>query len=130
MEEWIPFYCHKEVEGCYCRVGFPDDKQCPDCKDIRTKLDRYNMCVCPPKEKNLMDDELTKRLVNVVSCKPDILDGAMCLRGTKFPLYQLFAELAESDYIAKIAEDFDLDESQVREYLHTVSSMMYRKKGV
>jgi hypothetical protein len=40
-------YCRKGVPGCFCRVGWPYELQCPDCRD--TKLaDKYSFCGCPP----------------------------------------------------------------------------------
>jgi hypothetical protein len=49
--DWKPEYCQKGVEDCYCKVGFPYEKMCPDCRDNRQPQDIYSRCVCPPDEK-------------------------------------------------------------------------------
>jgi len=49
-------YCHKNIAGCYCAVGRPEDEICPDCKDLREPDDehaKYCYCICPPNEKIL-----------------------------------------------------------------------------
>lgn len=43
--------CKKDVEGCYCLVGFPYEEMCPECRDTRNENDIYSRCVCGP-EKN------------------------------------------------------------------------------
>jgi hypothetical protein len=43
--------CCKEVSGCYCKMGWPYDKQCSDCRDDwpeGTFRDSY--CICKPAE--------------------------------------------------------------------------------
>lgn len=42
--------CKKGIEGCFCKVGWPYEKQCPDCRDTRQKGDNDSYCVCPPPE--------------------------------------------------------------------------------
>jgi len=44
---WKPSYCRKEVEGCYCAVGWPYELQCPKCRDSE-HADPYSYCACPP----------------------------------------------------------------------------------
>ena len=41
-------YCHKGVIGCFCKVGWPIEYQCPDCRGDNDNRNSY--CVCPPKE--------------------------------------------------------------------------------
>ena len=38
--------CRKGVPGCMCKINWPPDKQCPDCREDQPR-DSY--CVCPPK---------------------------------------------------------------------------------
>ena len=44
-------YCNDGVPGCYCKVGFPYEEQCVDCRDTRDKGDDESRCVCGPKDK-------------------------------------------------------------------------------
>lgn len=42
-------YCRKGCPKCFCAVGWPLERQCPDCRG--TKLtDEYSYCGCPPRE--------------------------------------------------------------------------------
>ena len=45
-------YCLKGCPGCFCRVGWPYEKMCPDCRDNREEWDDTSFCVCPPPEIN------------------------------------------------------------------------------
>jgi hypothetical protein len=40
-------YCRKGEAGCFCAVGWPYERQCPDCRD-GAGADKYSYCVCPP----------------------------------------------------------------------------------
>lgn len=40
-------YCRKGIPGCLCKVGWPSELQCLDCREGR---DRDSFCVCPPKD--------------------------------------------------------------------------------
>jgi len=44
-------YCRKGVQGCFCKVGWPRERQCPDCREETDTRDSY--CICPPKELSL-----------------------------------------------------------------------------
>lgn len=33
--------------NCYCEIGFPYEKMCPECRDGRDERDVYSYCVCP-----------------------------------------------------------------------------------
>jgi hypothetical protein len=39
-------YCRKEVPGCFCKVGWSEERRCPECGGA---WDSY--CVCPPVER-------------------------------------------------------------------------------
>lgn len=40
--------CRIELEyGCYCAVGWPYEKQCVECKDVKNRIDQL-FCVCVP----------------------------------------------------------------------------------
>jgi hypothetical protein len=52
--------CRKGYPDCYCAVGWPYDKQCPDCRDTWPEGSfRDSYCVCPPPD--WMDDLLPKK---------------------------------------------------------------------
>lgn len=40
-------YCRHGVSGCFCKVGWPYEMMCPDCRDNRDG-DNSCRCVCPP----------------------------------------------------------------------------------
>lgn len=45
-------YCHKGVPGCFCRAGWPYERQCPNCRDSwKPGSFRDSYCVCPPVER-------------------------------------------------------------------------------
>ena len=41
-------YCQKRSPGCFCKVGWPHERQCPNCREENDYRDSY--CECPPKE--------------------------------------------------------------------------------
>lgn len=43
-------YCQKGSPGCFCKVGWPYERMCPDCRDGRAPGDNRSYCVCSPKE--------------------------------------------------------------------------------
>lgn len=45
-------YCQKGRSGCFCEVGYPYEKMCPDCRDNRQEGDYNSYCTCPPPENN------------------------------------------------------------------------------
>ena len=45
-------YCRKGRSGCFCEVGYPYEKMCPDCRDNREKGGDKDFCICPPPETN------------------------------------------------------------------------------
>lgn len=47
--------------------------------------------------------------------------GVLILKGTRFPLSQLFAELADGKSIKSIARSFDLDREQMSNFLHAIA---------
>jgi hypothetical protein len=40
-------YCRKGVPGCFCAIGWPYEKQCPDCRGTPL-ADKYSYCGCEP----------------------------------------------------------------------------------
>jgi hypothetical protein len=44
-------YCRSKVSGCFCAVGWPYERQCPDCRDTWPEgARRDSYCICPPDE--------------------------------------------------------------------------------
>ena len=43
-------YCYKQSPRCFCGVGWPYERMCPDCRDGRKPGDDRDYCVCPPEE--------------------------------------------------------------------------------
>ncbi len=53
---------------------------------------------------------------------PERMSGAPCIRGTRFPVAQLLAELAEGDYtVIGLAAEFDLDRKAMAAVLDELS---------
>jgi hypothetical protein len=62
-------YCHKRSPGCFCAVGWPYERQCPDCRG--TKLaDKYSYCGCPPR-----DDLFPESLAESSTPVKDLIDA-------------------------------------------------------
>lgn len=43
-------YCIKGHSGCFCKVGYPYERMCNDCRENRQEGDVNSFCVCPPSE--------------------------------------------------------------------------------
>ena len=41
-------YCRKGLDTCFCLVGRPYGRMCPNCRDTREKWDNKDYCVCEP----------------------------------------------------------------------------------
>lgn len=49
-------YCRKGSPGCFCKVGYPIERTCPECRDMWEPgdfIDSYCVCgpdddICPP----------------------------------------------------------------------------------
>ena len=46
--------CQKGIPDCYCKVGWPVELQCPDCKESQP---RSSYCICPPSGTHHADQE-------------------------------------------------------------------------
>jgi uncharacterized protein (DUF433 family) len=68
----------------------------------------------------------TLTLRDVVAVDPDIRSGTPVLRGTRFTVAQLLAELAEDRSIADIAASFRLDREQIRQVLESLATYLDR----
>lgn len=65
-------------------------------------------------------------LRNSVESRPGKLGGAPVLKGTRFSVTQLLAELADSDAVEEIADNFELDKNEIRQFLHAFSVYLNR----
>lgn len=45
-------YCRKGIPGCFCKVGWPYERQCPDCRDNKN-ADKFSYCSCPPEKSHI-----------------------------------------------------------------------------
>lgn len=46
---WLPQYCHKEVDECFCAVGYPPELQHEACRE---DFIRDSRCECAAKSKS------------------------------------------------------------------------------
>jgi len=60
-------------------------------------------------------------LRDLVSAEPDVMRGMPVIRGTRFPLSRVFAELADGLSIMAIADDFELDPDSLRELMDALA---------
>jgi uncharacterized protein (DUF433 family) len=60
-------------------------------------------------------------ICSCIECDRSRLGGIPVLVGTRFPVYQLIAELADSESVAEIADDFELDKDVLRKLLHAMA---------
>ncbi len=65
--------------------------------------------------------QATLALRDCVEFSPDRLGGVPVLRGTRFSVPQLFAELADSDALVELADDFEIDPALLKKFLHALA---------
>lgn len=56
-----------------------------------------------------------------VEADPSKLGGIVVFRGTRFSVPQFIGELADSDAVADIADNFDMTEADLRGFLHALA---------
>ena len=61
-----------------------------------------------------------------IEASPTKLGGIPVLRGTRFSVAQLFAEMADGDSVSEIADNFELDVNQIAKLLHALSMYLDR----
>ncbi len=61
-----------------------------------------------------------------VETRTDKCGGVPVLRGTRFTIAQILAELAESGSVTDLAENFDLNPDDVSKALHALSAALNR----
>jgi len=76
-------YCRKGEAGCFCKVGWPLERTCPDCRDRRKELSgqlgESSYCVCPPPpEKSPVGGELRPEVMPI---REDVLEDIMGWEG-------------------------------------------------
>jgi uncharacterized protein (DUF433 family) len=72
----------------------------------------------------LLTDRLRKALLQLratVESSPQRMGGALVLKGTRFKVSQLIAELADSDAVEEMADEFEIDAEQIRDVLHAIA---------
>lgn len=60
-------------------------------------------------------------LQDSVDSRPQVLGGVPVLKGTRFSLAQLFAELAEGESVDTVADDFEVDRDSLSAILHAMA---------
>lgn len=60
-------------------------------------------------------------LRNCLESNPQKLGGVPVFRGTRFSASQLLAELADSDAITGIADEFEIEEQALQTFLHALA---------
>ena len=68
----------------------------------------------------------TLLLCDSVEIDPDIRSGIPVLRGTRVPLSQALAEIADGSSIVEIADDLEIDERTIRGFIEGFSVWMDR----
>ena len=53
-----------------------------------------------------------------VEADPDVMGGMPVLKGTRFPLARIFAELADGLSVAEISDDFNLDADNLKQLMN------------
>ena len=71
-----------------------------------------------------MDLESNQLLRDAVQIDPETRSAVPCLKGTRFPIGQIVALLAEGHTIKQIAKEFDLQEHLIRNFLNGLSMML------
>jgi uncharacterized protein (DUF433 family) len=65
--------------------------------------------------------EGVRSLDEAIDVDPEIHGGAAVLKGTRFPVAQILAELTETGAITELSEEFDLDPHKVRTLFEAMS---------
>lgn len=60
-------------------------------------------------------------LGELVEMDPQKLGGVPILRGTRFSIPQLLAEIADGDSVEDVADNFELDKQQVQKFFHALA---------
>jgi uncharacterized protein (DUF433 family) len=60
-------------------------------------------------------------MADCVDCQPNRLGGVPVLRNSRLSVSQIITELADSDAIAEIADNFDVDEERLRRFVHALA---------
>lgn len=50
-------YCLKGIPGCFCKVGWPYERQCSECRDSWGDNFRDSFCICPPEDEEKIDEK-------------------------------------------------------------------------
>jgi len=66
----------------------------------------------------------SEQLKECVEIDPKIRGGVPVLKGTRFTVSETLAELAESDAIDDVADNFDLEQSKIKDLLNGLSLLL------
>ena len=59
-----------------------------------------------------------------VDVDPEIRGGVPVIRDTRIPLGLIFAEVRDSDYLKELADEFDLDHSELKNIFDGLASLL------
>ncbi|MEM8641503.1 MAG: DUF433 domain-containing protein [Cyanobacteria bacterium P01_G01_bin.54] len=58
---------------------------------------------------------------DVIEIHPEMRGGIPVLKGTRFPVARVLAELGEDETISEIAEDYDIDANKLRDLIENLA---------
>ena len=65
-------------------------------------------------------------LRDCIEFSPYKMGGVPVLKGTRFPVAQIFAQLADGDTVAELAENFELESERISTLLHALAAYINR----
>ncbi|RLC03565.1 MAG: hypothetical protein DRI57_28995 [Deltaproteobacteria bacterium] len=72
-----------------------------------------------------VESEIRKLSVSV-EIHPEIRGGIPVLRGTRMPISRILAEIAENSRISEIAEDYELDNKRIADFVEGLAILFDR----
>ena len=63
-------------------------------------------------------------MLKFIEINPDIRSGVPVLRGTRIPVSQIFMEIADNRTINDIAEDLEIDETFLTNFIKSLSNFV------
>lgn len=108
--------------------GEPELPTIPSRKQLTSWEPHYTLTLNVSHEQWLAERSRRAMIVlrDCVEATKTKLGGIPVVTGTRFSVSQLFSELADSDAIQEIAENFEVDEKPMRKLLHALSVYLDR----
>ena len=77
---------------------------------------------------HVTERDMTPLAKEVLGADPEILGGKYVLPGTRFPIYKIMAGIAEDASVTEIAEDYNLDQEQVKRLFQYAAAALEKPK--